>query len=248
MEAAKKVIDAREELGMRGRRGAVVKAMVELIREHKLSYEEFVEFGKAARDKMELTRPARKPVIKPIPSADDVAKFLAEIERADTTDALMIKILLFLGIRSVELTRIRIADIDTTPGAERIFVHRKGGLDKWFVVPGKLSSLLRMYLQGCDKQIYLFESSYHKAYTTRAIRKKIQMYRERAGIGDVIHAHNFRHMLLTLLASQGWSDSELQLVSGHASRTSLDRYIYQNPETIRTKLNKDLNSVMGGLS
>lgn len=247
MEAVKKVIDAREDLGMRGRRGAAIRAMVELIKEHKLSYNEFVEYGKAARDKMELTRPGRKPVQKPIPSLDNVKKFLEQIERADTTDALMIKLLLFLGIRSVELTRIRIEDIDTTPGAERIFVHRKGGLDTWFVVPGKLASLLRMYLQNCGKQVYLFESSYHKAYTTRAIRKKIQGYREKAGIGDVIHAHNFRHLLLTLLASQGWSDSELQLVSGHASRTSLDRYIYQNPETIRVKYNKDLNSVMGGL-
>lgn len=245
MESAK-VIDAR--LGMRGRKGSAIKAMVELIREHKLSYDEFNECAKIAREQMELKRPGRKPVQKMIPSLDEVAKFLAEIERADTTDALMIKMLIFLGIRSIELTRIKIEDIDTTPGAERIFVHRKGGLDKWFVVPGKLSSLLRMYLQGCGKQVYLFESSYHKAYTTRAVRKKIQAYREKAGVGDVIHAHNFRHLILTLLASQGWSDSELQLVSGHASRTSLDRYIYQNPDTIRVKLNKDLNAVMGGIS
>jgi hypothetical protein len=54
-------------------------------------------------------------------------------------------------------------------------------------------------------------------------------------------------MILTLLAAEGWSDSELQLVSGHDSRTSLDKYIYQNPETIRTKLNSSLSKVLGGV-
>lgn len=231
-----------------GRKNRVVAAMVELIKEHQLSYEEFVECGKHAREMMQLNRPRRKNVMKPIPSLDEVKKFLGIIERADTSDALMIKLLLFLGIRSVELTRIRIEDIDTTPGAERIFMHRKGGQDKWFVVPGKLSSLLRMYLSGCEKQVYLFESGYHRAYTTRAIRSKIQKYREQAGIGDVLHAHNFRHMLLTLLAAEGWTDSELQLVSGHASRTNLDKYTHLNPELIRVKLNGSLDRVMGGLS
>lgn len=228
-----------------GRKNRVIKALAELIRENQLSYDEFNECAKQARELTELTRPKRKNVAKPIPSLDEVKKFMGIIERADTTDALMIKLLIFLGIRSVELTQIRIEDIDTTPGAERIFVHRKGGLDKWFVVPGKLSSLLRMYLSGRDRQVYLFESSYHKPYTTRAIRKKIQAYRETAGLGEVLHAHNFRHLLLTLLAAEGWTDSELQLVSGHASRTNLDRYIYQNPEVIRVKLNGSLNRVMG---
>lgn len=244
MKAAK-VIDAR---GMvTGRRRDVVKAMCALIREHELSYEEFNECAKMAREQMELSRPGRKPVVKPIPSMDDVKKFMGLIERASTTDALMMKLLLILGIRSVELVSIRIADLDLTPGSERIYARRKGGRDKVFAIPGKIAGLLRMYVEQAEKQVYLFESDYHRAYTTRAIRKKIQGYRESAGIGDVIHAHNFRHLILTMLAAQGWSDSELQLVSGHDSRTSLDRYLHNNPEMIREKLNKAVDTVMAGV-
>lgn len=228
-----------------GRRRLAVDAMIALIREYELSYDEFIECGKLAREAMELTRPGRKQVVKPIPSLDDVKKFMGVIERASTTDALMMKLLLVMGIRSVELVRIRIEDIDTTPGAERIFVRRKGGLDKWFVIPAKLSGLLRMYLESAQKQVYLFESGYHQPYTTRAIRMKIQRYRQQAGIGDVIHAHNFRHLILTLLAAEGWSDSELQLVSGHSSRTSLDRYLHNNPEMIRGKINQAVNRMLG---
>ena len=239
------VIDAR---GMvKGRKGDVVKAMCALIREHELDYEEFNECAKIARERMELVRPGRKPVVKPVPSMDQVKKFMGVIERASTTDALMMKLLLILGIRSVELVSIRIADLDLTPGAERIFARRKGGRDKVFAVPTKIAGLLRMYVEGAGKQVYLFESEFHKPYTTRGIRMKIQRYREKAGIGDVIHAHNFRHLILTLLAAEGWSDSELQLVSGHDSRTSLDRYLHNNPEMIREKLHKALDAVLPGV-
>lgn len=231
----------------KGRKNRVINAMVELIKEHQLTYDEFIECGKHARDIMELGRPKRKDVIKPIPSLEEVRKFLAHIEGIDAADALKIKLMLFLGIRSVELTKIKKEDLDLTPGAERVFVNRKGGHDKWFVIPSKLSSLLRMYVGQIDKQVYLFEASYHKPYCTRSIREMIQRYRTQAGVSGKVHAHNFRHMLLTLLAAEGWTDSEMQLVSGHKSRTNLDRYIRQNPEMIREKLNGSLDRVMGGI-
>lgn len=245
MDASTKVVDARLNLG--GVRSAAARDLVKVIREHRLSYEEFVEACHVARQTCELKRAKATKVVKPVPSLDETRTFLAEVEKADTTDALMIKIMLYMGIRTVELVNIRIEDIDITPGAERIYLRRKGGRDKTMVIPAAIAGLIRMYMGGVEKQIYLFEPSYHKKYDERSIRAKIERYRAKAGCSDRIHAHNFRHMILTLLAAEGWSDSELQLVSGHDSRTSLDKYIYQNPETIRTKLNASLSKVLGGI-
>ncbi len=247
------VIDARESIPLRGRHGKAVDELCSVICKYQLTYAEYVQYSKEARERTQLQRPKDKATVKPVPSMDDVAKFLNVVERQSVKDALMIKILLYMGIRSIELVRIKVDDLDLTPGQERIFVHRKGGRDKWFVIPAKLAPLLRMYMELAKDNVYLFESGYgkdkfrHKPYDCRSIRNLIQKYREEAGIGDIIHAHNFRHLLLTTLAAQGWSDSELMLISGHDSRTSLDRYIYQNPEKIRKQINESLSSSMAGV-
>jgi integrase len=66
-----------------------------------------------------------------------------------------------------------------------------------------------------------------------------------AGLDETFHPHNFRHLLLTTLGGDGWTDTELQNVSGHRSRTSLDSYIQKNPERIRTQYNDSINRLMG---
>lgn len=230
------VIDARSQVN-RGRKGKAVVELVDTIRKYGLSYDEFIDACKDARSITLLERPKRMAINQPVPSVDDVTKFMGVVERLSPKDALMMKVMLYLGLRSVEVTRIKLSDIDLTPGAEKMMAHRKAGRDKVFVLPEKIASLMRMYVDANRNNVFLFEASYHKAYDPRSVRKKIQKYRESAGCGADIHAHNFRHMILTYLAGQGWTDSELQLISGHDSRESLTRYIYQNPEKIRTKLN-----------
>ena len=49
-------------------------------------------------------------------------------------------------------------------------------------------------------------------------------YRELAGICERVHPHLFRHQILTWLTAQGLPDSEIQLISGHASKKSLEVY------------------------
>jgi len=52
----------------------------------------------------------------------------------------------------------------------------------------------------------------------------VQEYADAAGIKTKVHPHLFRHQCLTWLTSQGMSDAAIQLVSGHASKKSLERY------------------------
>ncbi len=228
---------------MKRKKTQIVKDLVKIIRDDELTYEEFIALCKEARDKTELKAQKKYQEVKPVPTIEDCRKFINVIEKQNAKDSLMIKMLIYLGIRSAELVSIKLSDIELSPGEEKVFLNRKAGRNKWVIIPEKISSLLRLYISTIPSNIYLFESSYHKAYSTRAIRLKIQNYRDEAGLGDIIHAHNFRHLLLTLLAAQGWSDSELQLVSGHDARSSLDRYIYKNPETIRTKMNGAINNM-----
>jgi integrase len=228
---------------MKRKKTAIVKDLVNIIRQDELSYQEFIQLCKEARDITQLKAENKYQEVKPVPTIEDCRKFINVIDKQNPKDSLMIKMLVYLGIRSAELVNIKMSDIELSPGEEKVFLNRKAGRNKWAVIPEKIASLLRLYCSSLSNNLYLFESAYHKPYTTRALRMKIQKYREEAGLGDIIHAHNFRHLLLTLLAANGWSDSELQLVSGHDARSSLDRYIYKNPETIRTKINGAINNM-----
>jgi integrase/recombinase XerD len=52
----------------------------------------------------------------------------------------------------------------------------------------------------------------------------VQRYRDAAGLGAAVSPHLFRHQLLTFLTGQKLSAAQLQLLSGHASKKSLEIY------------------------
>ena len=43
-------------------------------------------------------------------------------------------------------------------------------------------------------------------------------------MGEAVHPHLFRHQILTFLTGQKLSDAQIQLLSGHASKKSLEVY------------------------
>ena len=93
--------------------------------------------------------------------------------------------------------------------------------------PDTFRLTLQTYIQsvpGRTQQRYLFESSRKTKYSTRQIQRIVKEYGEVAEISKKVHPHLFRHQCLTWLTSQGLSDAQIQLVSGHASKQSLERY------------------------
>ena len=60
----------------------------------------------------------------------------------------------------------------------------------------------------------------------------MQEYREKAGLSQPIHPHLFRHQMLTFLTSKGLSDAQIQLISGHKSKKSLEVYQHLSLESV----------------
>ena len=60
----------------------------------------------------------------------------------------------------------------------------------------------------------------------------MQEYREKAGLSQPIHPHLFRHQMLTYLTSKGLSDAQIQLISGHESKKSLEIYQHLSLESV----------------
>jgi site-specific recombinase XerD len=77
-----------------------------------------------------------------------------------------------------------------------------------------------------------FSSRRFGPFTTRRIQQIVQGYRETAGITQPLHPHLFRHQMLTYLTSKGLSDAQIQLISGHESKKSLEVYQHLSLESV----------------
>jgi integrase/recombinase XerD len=139
----------------------------------------------------------------------------------------MLKLMLFTGIRNAELVNIKIKDVDLDSMRIRIS-HGKGDRDRYVLFPPYFRGELVQYIIIQEERgaVYLFESNRMSKFTTRWIREIVKKYAESAGITKRIHPHLFRHQILTYLTNKGIVDAKIQLISGHKNRESLS--IYQN--------------------
>jgi site-specific recombinase XerD len=92
--------------------------------------------------------------------------------------------------------------------------------------------VLRAHLTADPKNRFVFETQHCGPYTVRRVQQIVQRYREAAGLGEVVHPHLFRHQMLTFLTGQQLSDAQIQLLSGHASKTSLEVYQHLSLEAV----------------
>lgn len=143
---------------------------------------------------------------------------------------LMLKLLLFTGIRNAELVNIMLANIDLEQMKIRIN-QGKGGRDRYVLFPPSFRGELTQYVsvQKENNAIYLFESNRTTKFSTRWIREISKKYADKAGITKRIHPHLFRHQLLSYLTSKGIVDAKIQLISGHKDRASLSIYQDSKP-------------------
>ena len=137
----------------------------------------------------------------------------------------MLKLLLFTGIRNRELANLTLKDVDLDSMRIRID-HGKGDKDRYVLFPPFFRGELAQYvsIQKEKGAVYLFESNRMSKFTTRWIRQIVKKYARKAEIEKRIHPHLFRHQLLTYLTSKGIVDAKIQLISGHKNRESLSIY------------------------
>ncbi|WP_053332694.1 tyrosine-type recombinase/integrase [Candidatus Jidaibacter acanthamoebae] len=127
--------------------------------------------------------------------------------------------------RPNELVKIKIDDIDFDQCQINIIVS-KGKKDRKVPFPNSFKEILAMQVNNIAGKNgkYLFESSWKKPYTDRAIRKILEKYTKLAGMERSISPHKLRHFLLAWLKRQGIDDALIQPYSGHETRQALEIY------------------------
>lgn len=143
----------------------------------------------------------------------------------DRTHVVMIKLLIFTGIRNSELASLRLEDVDLN-GLKIRINEGKGKKDRYVPIPSTFRGELAQYMDNQKRRRagYLFETNRQDKFTTRWIREIIKRYARQADIEKRIYPHLFRHQLLTHLARKGLLDSKIQIISGHQNRENLAIY------------------------
>ncbi len=60
---------------------------------------------------------------------------------------------------------------------------------------------------------------------------------------QAVHAHLFRHQMITWLTSHGLSDAQIQLISGHENKTSLEVYQHLALNTVEQAYQEAARSI-----
>ena len=141
------------------------------------------------------------------------------------THMVLLKLLIFTGLRNAELARLRIQDVDLDHCQLHV-VQGKGRKDRCVLFPAGFRGELAQYLRGPREQgaVYLCESNRLRPFSTRRIRQIVRQYALSAGIRKRVYPHLFRHQIITFLARKGIISPKLQLLSGHAEEKSLAIY------------------------
>lgn len=201
-----------------------IKRFVYIARRARLDYEGFRYVTREARKILGLQRSSRRRKLPRLLSPDELRAFFGAVDAAgDLRHRLMLRLLYVTGVRVRELVHIKRADVDLEHLTIRIECG-KGGRDRHVLYPEGLRLALSAYLDATAMNTHLFESRHAGAFTTRRVEQIVAAYGCRAKLDVRVHPHLFRHQALTELTRAGLTDAQVQLVSGHASKKSLEVY------------------------
>lgn len=204
----------------------MAKQLTKYLRPQRPNYNYLRDLFRHLRKELDVpvtTNQKRLPVI---PTEEEIKKYYEAVWQAKNIEHMvMIKILLYTGMRVSELIKVNINDVDFE-GCQIRINQGKGRKDRVVPFPAPFREILSMYVMQIQKKkaAYLFESSWKKAYSDRGIRKILTRYTQAAGIESSVSPHKLRHFLLTWLKKQGIDDALIQPYSGHESRQSLEIY------------------------
>jgi integrase/recombinase XerD len=161
-----------------------------------------------------------------VPTEAEIRAFYQAVWTARRVgDVVLIKTLLYTGVRVAELVASAWSTSTWTPAASAS-PTAKAARTARCPSPASFKETLALHIASQHKvsAAFLFESSWKKPYSDRGVRKLLARYTQAAGITASLSPHTLRHFLFTWLKTQGIDDALIQPYSGHAHRQSLEIY------------------------
>jgi integrase/recombinase XerD len=174
-------------------------------------------------------QPRKLPVVL---SLQEVAPFLGAITHIKHRAILMTAYA--AGLRVSEVTRLRVADIDSQRMVLRIR-QAKGQKDRFVVLSPRLLKLLREYWKAVRPSDFLFPGARpDQPITSGSVHRVCRAARERCGLGKHVTVHTLRHSFATHLLEDGTDLRTIQILLGHRSLSTTARYLHVATAALRS--------------
>lgn len=196
------------------------------LKKEKPNYNYLLDLFRYIREELDISVEKKPKKLPYVPTEEEVSRFYKSVwEARNMKHMVIIKSLLYTGVRVSEFVRIKIEDVDFDQCQIRIN-QGKGKKDRIVPFPREFKEVLALHAENTRTKggKYLFESSWKRPYTDRGIRKILEGYTKLAGMNRPISPHKLRHFLFTWLKRNGIEDALIQPYSGHESRRSLEVY------------------------
>jgi site-specific recombinase XerD len=150
-------------------------------------------------------------------------------------DEVIMKTLVETGIRLSELAQLDINDIDTKN--KTIKVKRKGNKNQTLPINQNLTALLKAFVKNRLSNEPLILSSFKKRMSKRRLQIMVKSYFKKAKIlKDNISIHSLRHSFCVRLLEKDVDLRTIQILAGHSSITSTERYLHVSSERLRKEV------------
>jgi integrase/recombinase XerD len=202
------------------------RELAKLLRGEHPDYAYLKQVFRHLRTELDVAVPRTPQALPDVPTEEEIRRYYETVWRTRRPgDLVLIKTLLYTGVRVGELVKLRLDDVDLDRCQLRVNAG-KGGKDRLVPFPPAFKETLALHRAGLQAKgaTYLFESSWKKKYSERGVRRMLERYARAAELPRSISPHRLRHFLLTWLKQQGIDDALIQPYSGHASRQSLEVY------------------------
>lgn len=163
----------------------------------------------------------------------EIKKLMAVIDKG--RDEVIVKTLVETGIRLSELNQLNISDIDIKN--KTIKVKRKGNKEQTIPININLTALLRSFIKNRQSSEPLIMSIFKKRMSKRRLRILVKKYFKKAKINkEHISVHSLRHSFCVRLLEKDVDLRTIQILAGHSSITSTERYLHVSNERLRKEV------------
>lgn len=154
----------------------------------------------------------------------------------NTKERLIVKLLVYTGIRVSELCSIRVQDIDVNNKTLKIR-SGKGDKDRLVVFSDRVVPDLKLYLMEKRERKpridFLFPTSKSRKISPVTIERIIRTIVKRSGIEKKITPHTFRHTFATSLLRNGADLRIIQVLLGHSSISTTQIYTHVDDHALK---------------
>jgi site-specific recombinase XerD len=129
------------------------------------------------------------------------------------------------GLRLTEGVNLTMGDVDME--RKQLLIRGKGNKIRYVPIPKRALKLLNQYIQDYKPKYWLFLSSRsEKPIHPRSVQRLTKQLLVKTGIKKKAYPHSLRHSYATHLLESGVNVKAIQLLLGHNSVNTTNRYTH----------------------